>query len=238
MARVRTYSVPSAGSLGKKRMSTYSKAILFLTLGLAACLPLSAQSPLSQILQPSAPASGSTKPADPLGRDTPYGTVYGFLQAAQSGDYSIAAQYLQMSAAHRQTEGDALAMKLNVTMNGALAGGLRPSRQPEGTLQEDVAPGRQRLGTMSSGDVEAELELVRVNDPSAGRIWLISSDTLAKVPELYDQVTARKVETRLPRWMVKHEFAGMPLWQWIALALLIPVAAMAAWLLLVLLAIP
>jgi MscS family membrane protein len=219
-------------------MSTYSKAILFLTLGLAACLPLSAQSPLSQILQPSAPASGSTKPADPLGRDTPYGTVYGFLQAAQSGDYSIAAQYLQMSAAHRQTEGDALAMKLNVTMNGALAGGLRPSRQPEGTLQEDVPPGRQRLGTMSSGDVEAELELVRVNDPSAGRIWLISSDTLAKVPELYDQVTARKVETRLPRWMVKHEFAGMPLWQWIALALLIPVAAMAAWLLLVLLAIP
>jgi MscS family membrane protein len=219
-------------------MSTYSKALLFLTLGLAACLPLSAQSPLSQILQPSAPASGSTKPTDPLGRDTPYGTVYGFLQAAQSGDYSIAAQYLQMSAAHRQTEGDALAMKLNVTMNSALAGGLRPSRQPEGTLQEDVPPGRQRLGTMSSGDVEAELELVRVSDPGAGRIWLISSDTLAKVPELYDQVTARRVETRLPRWMVRHELAGMPLWQWIALLLLIPVAAMASWLLLVLLAIP
>ncbi len=91
---------------------------------------------------------------------------------------------------------------------------------------------------MSSGDVEAELELVRVNDPSAGKIWLISSDTLAKVPELYDQVEARRVETRLPRWTVKHQLAGMPLWQWFALLLLIPVAAAAAWLLLVLLQIP
>ncbi len=40
--------------------------------------------------------------------------------------------------------------------------------------------GRQRLGTMSAGDVDAELELVRVTDPNAGKIWLISSDTLAR----------------------------------------------------------
>ena len=140
-----------------------------------------------------------------------------------------------MSPARRQMEGDTLAMKLNVAMNSAFSGSLRPSRQPEGTLQEDVPPGRQRLGTMSAGDADAELELVRVNDPSVGKIWLISSDTLAKVPELYEQVEARRVETRLPQWMVKHQVAGMPLWQWLALLVLIPVAAAAAWLLLVLL---
>jgi MscS family membrane protein len=67
---------------------------------------------------------------------------------------------------------------------------------------------------------------------------LISSNTLTKVPELYDQVEARRVETRLPAWTVKHQLAGMPLWQWFALLLLIPVAAAAAWLLLVLLQIP
>jgi MscS family membrane protein len=225
--------------MGKKSMPSFSKVIYFLALNLAACLPLSAQSPLTQILQPPATASASsTTHVDQLGRDTPYGTVYGFLQAAQSGDYGIAAQYLQMSPARRQAEGDALAMKLYVAMNSAFTGSLRPSRQPEGTLQEDVPPGRQRLGTMSGGDVDAELELVRVNDPSAGKIWLISSDTLAKVPELYDQVEARRVETRLPMWMVKHQLAGMPLWQWLALLLLIPVAAVTAWLPLVLLQIP
>jgi MscS family membrane protein len=219
-------------------MRTFSTAIAVLALSLTACLPLPAQSPLSQILQGSSTATPSSKPLDQLGRDTPYGTVFGFLQSAQTGDYSIAAQYLQMSPARRQAEGDAVAMKLNTAMNRAFAGSLRPSRQPEGTPQEDVPLGRQRLGTMASGDVEAELELVRVTDPSAGRIWLISSDTLAKVPELYDQVEARQVETRLPQWAVKHQFAGMPLWQWFALLLLLPVAAAAAWLLLVVLQIP
>ncbi len=226
--------------MGKKPMFNFSKRIslLVFVVVLAACVPLPAQSPLTQLLQGSTPGSTSSKSSDQLGRDTPYGTVYGFLQAAQAGDYSIAAQYLQMSAARRQSEGDAMAMKLYVAMNSAFAGNLRPSRQPEGTLQEDVPPGRQSLGTMSAGDVDAELELVRVTDPSAGKIWLISSDTLVKVPELYEQVEGRRVETRLPAWMVKYQFGGMPLWQWFALLLLIPVAAAAAWLLLVVLQIP
>src|SRR5580700_7898764 len=219
-------------------MSTFSRAVIVFALAVAACLPLSAQSPLTQLLQGSSTAAPPSKTSDQLGRDTPYGSVYGFLQAAQGGDYSIAAQYLQMSAAHRQSDGDALAMKLYVAMNQAFSGSLRPSRQPEGTLQEDVPAGRQRLGTMSAGDVDAELELVRVNDPSVGKIWLISADTLAKVPELYEQVEARRVETRLPQWMVKHQVAGMPLWQWLALLVLIPVATAAAWLLLVLGQIP
>jgi MscS family membrane protein len=224
--------------MGEKPMSKFSRATVFLALALTPSLPLSAQSPLTQILQGSSATGTPSKPSDQLGRDTPYGTVFGFLQAAQSGDYSIAAQYLQMSPARRQAEGDALAMKLNVAMNRAFGGSLRPSRQPEGTPQEDVPLDRQKLGTMSAGDVDADLNLVRVTDPTAGKIWLIASDTLVKIPELYDQVEARQVESRLPKWMVKHQLAGMPLWQWFALLLLIPAAAGAAWLLLVVLQIP
>src|SRR5580704_4320586 len=40
-----------------------------------------AQSSLTQILQPSTPAPTSTAPADPLNRNTPSGSVLGFLQA-------------------------------------------------------------------------------------------------------------------------------------------------------------
>lgn len=220
-------------------MPIFSRNIVFLIVGLATCLPLSAQGALTQILQPKAAANPLAKTGvDPLGRETPYGTVFGFLEAAQAGNYSIAAQYLQMSPARRQTQGDALAMKLNVAMNSSFAGSLRPSRQPEGTPQEDVPSDRQKLGTMVSGDSEAELELVRVTDPNAGRIWLISSDTLSKIPELYDQIEARRVETRLPAWVVRHQLAGMPLWQWFALVLLIPLAAAIGWVLLVALEVP
>jgi len=219
-------------------MSSFSKAISFLALSLAAGLLLWAQSPLTQILQPSTTVSTSSKTsADQLGRDTPYGTVFGFLQYAERGDYSLAAQYLQLSAARRQTEGETLAENLKEVMDRTYSGTLG-SKQPEGDLQEGVPPGEQRLGSMSSGDAEAELELVRVSDPSAGKIWLISSDTLAKLPELYDQVEARKLETRLPRWLVKYQPSGMPLWQWLALVLLIPVAAAAGWLVLVVFEVP
>ena len=219
-------------------MFKFSKGIVALAVALAACLPLPAQSALTQILQGTAPASTSpATPTDALGRNTPYGTVFGFLQQAEKGNYSIAAQYLQMSAARRQSEGETVAEQLKAVMDRAYSGTLG-STQPEGVLQEGVPPGRQKLGSMSSGDAEADLELVRVSDPSAGKIWLISSDTLEKLPELYDQVQARQVETRLPQWVVKHQLAGMPLWQWLALLLLIPVAAAAAWLVLVVLQIP
>ena len=175
-----------------------------------------------------------------MGRTTPSGSVLGFLKAAQSGNYSIAAQYLQMSAARRQAEGEQLASQLNAVLNSPAAATVRIGsfNQPEGTPQEGVVFGRQKLGTMVSGDVEDDLELVRVSDPSAGKIWLISSDTLAKVPELYDQVEARQVESKLPSVLVKHQIAGVPLWQWLALLLAVPVAAAFGWIVLVLLEIP
>jgi MscS family membrane protein len=220
-------------------MRLFPKTLFLLALSFCIGIPAAAQASLNNLLQssPSTPATGT--PSDPLGRTTPSGSVLGFLQAAQSGDYSIAAQYLQMSAARRQAEGAQLATQLKSVMDGtAFSGRVGIFTQPEGIPQEGVPLGRQRIGTMVSGDVEVDLDLVRVSDPTAGKIWLISSDTLAKVPELYDQVEARQVEHKLPSVLVKHQFAGMPLWQWLALLLALPAAAAVGWLVLVLLEIP
>ena len=222
-------------------MISFVKASLVFVLSLAAFLPPSVQTVFSQVLPSSMPATSSTAnpPVDPLNRATPSGSVLGFLQAAQSGDYSIAAQYLQMNAARRQAEGEQIATQLKAVMDSpAFTGRVGGFTQAEGTPQEGVALGRQKLGTMSSGDVEADLDLVRVSDPSAGKIWLISSDTLAKVPELYDQVEARRVERKLPSALVKHQIAGVPLWQWLALLIAAPATAGIGWLILVFLEIP
>src|SRR5579862_7056379 len=219
-------------------MSKFSRLVAGFICAIALCAPVCAQNLISQLLPSTTSSSSSKTSTDPLGRETPYGTIFGFLQAAQAGDYSIAAQYLQMSAARRQSDGDTLAMKLKVAMDRSFSGNLKPSRQPEGAPQEDVAFDHQKLGTMVSGDEEVDLELVRVSDANAGKIWLVSASTLAKIPALYDQVEARRVETRLPGWIVKHQLAGMPLWQWFALLLLIPVAAGAGWVVLLVLQIP
>jgi len=202
--------------------------------------PVHAQSSLTQILQPSsAPAAASAVSSDPLHRDTPNGTVFGFLQAAQAGNYATAAEYLQLSASHRQSEGQDLARKLKTVMDGAFAGSLkRISTLPEGDPQDGVPRDHQRLGTLASGDAEVALELVRVSQPDVGKVWLVSAETLEKVPEVFEQVEARQVETQLPAVLVRHQLGGMPLWQWLALLLALPIAAAAAWMLLVTLEFP
>jgi MscS family membrane protein len=183
--------------------------------------------------QLSSPASGGAikLAPDPLGRDTPSGTVFGFLQAAQAGNYSTAAQYLQLSNAHRLTQGGELATQVKLVMDRAFTGNLRAiSNQRDGTPQEGVSLDRQRIGVLSAGDIEDNLDLVHVSDPGGGKIWLISGDTLAKIPDLYEQLEVRQVETRLPAFLVQHELVGMPIWQWLAILLAIPLAAALGWL--------
>lgn len=216
-------------------MFPFLKAIFSFVLLIAISLPACAQTALTQAIQPISPTA---TPTDPLGRDTPSNSVLGFLKAATAGDYSIAAQYLQMSPARRQTDGEQTATKLKFVLDKVFVGNYGRFNQPEGTPQEGVALGHQKLGTMSAGDVEVDLDLVRLTDPSAGKIWLISIDTLAKLPELYDQAQARQVESKLPAFLVKHPLDGMPVWQWVALVLATPFAAALGWLVLATLEIP
>ena len=176
--------------------------------------------------------------ADPLGRDTPSGAVFGFLQTAQNGNFKTAAEYLQMSAVRRQTLGPELARKLKTLMDRAFVGGLRHiSTRPEGS-PENGSPDQQTIGTFSALDTEIPVMLVRASDPGAGKIWLFSAETLAKVPELYDNLQAHQVETNLPSGLVQNIFLGMALWQWVALLLALPVALGIGWTLVHLLLIP
>lgn len=175
---------------------------------------------------------------DPLGRSTPAGTVFGFLQAAQSGNYTSAAQYLQMTAARRQAEGEELSKQLKAVLDRAYTGNMRQiSTAPEGTRQESQALDHQQIGMLSAGDLDVDLLLVRVSDSGGTRIWLFSSETLGKVPELYDQLEVTQVENRLPGWL-KHQFIGMALWQWLALLIAIPLAAGLGWMVARLLRVP
>ncbi len=198
---------------------------------------LRAQS-VTSLLPGGAQAQAATAPADELGRGTPSGAVVGFLQAAQNGNYQTAADYLQMSSARRQSQGPDLAEILKVLMDRAFVGSLRQlSTSPEGNPDYGVLD-RQTIGVFSNGDADVPVVLVRVADPNSGKVWLFSSETLSKVPELYDNLEAHQVESKLPQSLVKNVFLGMPLWQWLALFAAIPVALGIGWAVVLLLAIP
>jgi MscS family membrane protein len=206
------------------------------------CLALSsalwAQS-ITQILPAEPAKSNASAPTDPLGRQTPNGTLFGFLQAMQVANYATAAQYLQMSPARRASQGEEIATQLKTVLDSAFVGSLKAiSTNPEGTAQLGLPPDRERVGTFSADDSEADVILVRVNDPNAGKVWLFSADTLASVPEFYKLVEAHQVETHVPKALVKTQILGMSVWLWLALLVAVPVAAGLAWLLIELIVLP
>jgi MscS family membrane protein len=187
-------------------------------------------------------SSGKTPEAaaqtDSLGRNTPSGTVVGFLQAAQNGNYKIAADYLQMSSSRRESQGPELAKKLKGLMDRAYVGSLRRlSTSPEGNPENGIND-QQTIGTFSNGDVDVPVVLVRINGGDAGKIWLFSAETMSKVPDLYDNLRAHRIEKDLPEGLVENLILGMPLWQWLALLLALPVAAAIGWLAVILLNVP
>ncbi len=193
---------------------------------------------VTNLLKPGTSAPASPTSTDPLGRDTPSGTVLGFLQATQDGNEKTASDYLQLSAARRLSQGPDIAGKLKFLMDRAFEGSLRRiSTRPEGNLENGTSD-LQNVGMLSSADQEVPVILVRVSDPNAGKIWLFSADTLSRIPELYDLVEAHQVEHKLPQSLVRNVFFGMPLWQWLALLILIPAAFAVAWAIILLLAIP
>ncbi len=187
------------------------------------------------------PGGTQTQPApataDQLGRDTPSGAVFGFLQVTQAGNFKAAADYLQMSAVRRQSQGPEVAEQLKKLMDSSFVGSPRQlSKNREGSPEFGTLD-QQTIGDFSNGEGDVPVVLVRVNDPNSGKIWLFSADTLNKVPEVYDNLEAHQVESKLPQSLVRHVL-GMPLWQWLALFAAIPVAIGIGWAVALLLAIP
>ncbi|MGA9353829.1 MAG: mechanosensitive ion channel family protein [Terriglobales bacterium] len=218
------------------------KKFAFLLLILVAATSCLAAQSVTSLVGGASAKNATSASTDTLGRQTPSGTALGFLQAAQSEDYQAAADYLQMSAARRQSQGADVANKLKALMDAAFVGSLRHvSTNPEGN-PDAGGPDQQTIGVFSIAnqgtDTDVPVVLVRVTDPSAGKVWLFSSGTLSKVPDLYDTVEAHRVETRLPQSLVKYTWLGMPYWQWLALLVAIPVAIIGGWATVLLLAIP
>jgi MscS family membrane protein len=175
-------------------------------------------------------AEAEKRKEDSLGRSTPHGTVLGFLQTAQNGKYKEAAQYLQLSNYERRTMGAELARQLHALMDNAFLGRVGAiTYLQEGSIQPGVPQDHEEIGVFRLNGTETPVVLVRVSDPQAGDIWLFSSETLAQVPDLFDQIESDKVGSHLPGFLSTIRILGAPLWRWITFLLLIPVAFGMAW---------
>jgi MscS family membrane protein len=191
------------------------------------------------LLTPATTPSTSTPakpaaPADRLGRETPRGTVLGFVRAAQDENYRAAVLYFDApKGRHRPSVEDdqdlaaQLLSILNEKFSPASLDAL--SRSPDGTLDDGLPADEEAVyGGLDSRGTFA-LALVRVEDEQGVKLWYISRKTLERVPEVYDSLHFARIEKMLPAVLVNHRPLAMPLWQWLAIFLFLPVALGLGW---------
>src|SRR6516162_7971208 len=112
----------SAGSRNMKDRLCYCSLAVFLLIAASGPARSAAQEKAKAQPHQGEQAGAEAVPSDPLGRSTPHGTVVGFLQAAQSGKYAEATQYLQLSKSERALKGEGIAQQLHELMDEAFVG--------------------------------------------------------------------------------------------------------------------
>jgi MscS family membrane protein len=173
---------------------------------------VSAQVPAAPSATP--PKTPPPAPSDPLGRDSPFGTLTGFSSAVHRNEFPVAARYLQ-AGGRDPKQLEELSRELSDLIDRYFTERQTSlSNAATGDLADGLEPNRERI-SLEIGDRPQELFLRRVSDRGAGEIWLISSDTLARVPTLHRSATAIWIERVMPESLVSRSFAGLSLAQWI-----------------------
>ena len=158
---------------------------------------------------------------DPLGRDTPRGTVLGFLSAARRGETEIARQYFNSGGTG--ADSSELTNQLFLVLDTRLPARVSQiSDAPEGSRANPLRPDQEIVGAIRSGRRDVEILLERVTPRGGAPIWLFSQETLASVPVLYEELTLGWGRL-LPRFLVANRMGGIRLFEWMTVLLGLPV---------------
>jgi MscS family membrane protein len=211
-----------------------TKMWLAAMLCLAGAIPAAGQAVRVLAAKPAA-SPQSVTPVDPLGlgRETPRGTVVGFIRAAQEENTELAMQYFQPAPKiHHDTpaEEQELAAQLVAVLNARFPASALDSIDAQAQAQDLQTQNEIKVGGTRVLGESLYLYLIYLDQGRGIKLWFISRKTLDEVPEAYYSLNFPRLEKELPAFLVKNRPLGMPLWQWIAIVLLAPAAMALGWL--------
>ncbi len=196
-----------------------SPCVALAVLALVSSSPAEAQ-PAANPPATETPARPQPEP-DTLGRDTPRGTVLGFLAAARADQDDVASQYLNTQLSGKAAA--SLAHQLFVVLDARMPARLTQlSEVPEGSLANPLAPNQELVGTIDSGGNIFPIELDRVTRAKSSPVWLFSDRTLATIPALYKDVSLGWSDGVVTRFLLGKRFAGIRLLEWLSVLLGLP----------------
>jgi MscS family membrane protein len=115
--------------------------------------------------------------ADPLRRETPRRAAIGQLTYEARGDYVTAAPGMDFDMVQLATEMHAL----RPYFDGDIA---TITDDPNGSVEAGLPPGEERVGVVNVGGETADVLFSHVKDPQFGDIWLLSRQTVERIPQL------------------------------------------------------
>ena len=203
------------GALKRRRIQGTS-------IGVFVAVLLSAATVLAQPgTRASTPASTAEPEKDPLGRDTPRGTVLGFIAAARKEPIDVAVQYLNTRL--RDTAANDLAHQLFVVLDSRLPARLNElSDRPEGSRPNPLKPDQDIVGTITTGSGPIEILVERVSRGGEPSVWLFAGTTLDAIPDVYAEIDHISVDRYLPDFLTRPRIAGVRLLAWLVLLLIVP----------------
>jgi MscS family membrane protein len=147
--------------------------------------------------------------------------VLEFMSAVQKGNTEAGVQYLNTTL--RDREAADLAHQLYVVLDSRLPARLNElSDRPEGSRANPLKPDRDVIGTITTASGGLDLVVERVSRGKAHRVWLFSAETLDVIPDVYDEINLVSIERYLPGFLTKRRVAGIRLFEWVAVGLVIP----------------
>jgi MscS family membrane protein len=186
--------------------------------------------------KPAVAAPAPNAPVDPLGlgRETPRGVISGFINMAARDEDTLAAEYFQPPAKGQHVtaeEEQELVRQLNVVLNTTFPASALTSTNadPDGRGEDGRPRDEITIGGTHLLSESFPVTLVRQEDAHNVKLWFISRQTLGKVPEAYYSLRFPQLEQKLPGWFVRNRLLAMPLWQWIATVLFVPIAMALGW---------
>jgi len=168
------------------------------------------------------PAQAEAPAKDLLGRDTPKGTVIGFISASNKNATEVAPQYLNTRLVGVAAVD--LAHKLFVVLDRRLPARLNAlSDRPEGSLRNPLKPDEDIVGTITTDAGPLDIMLERISRGKEPPVWLFSRATLDAIPDVFDEIDVVSVDEYVPEPLVKTRIAGVRLFAWLVCLLIVPI---------------
>ena len=143
------------------------------------------------------------------------------MDAARKGNKDASPLYLDTNLTGKAAAD--LAQQLYVVLDRRLPARLNDlSDRPEGDSDNPLKPDQDVVGIINTGSGPFDLVVERITRGRSAPVWLFSRQTLSLIPDAYDEIDLIMPDRFLPGVLASPRIAGIRLFEWLALFLVLP----------------